>query len=121
MFDNPRRDLQRLQQELLAAEEPEWEEEPEEEDDDPEEAFYEMKALLTREEWEEAEREPLYRRYTEDGEVYEYEEDEEEDEDGDEDWEPAHPKKKGIGGLIVAIVLEAAAIGALALWWFVWK
>ena len=50
MFDNPRKELDRLQRELLAAEEPPAEPE---EDSDPEEAFYEMKELLAREEWDE--------------------------------------------------------------------
>ena len=50
MFDNPRKELERLQQELLAAEAPE---ETEEELDDLELA-----------DWDEGEREPLSKSYT---------------------------------------------------------
>lgn len=115
MFDNPRKDLQRLQQELLAAEDPEWEEEEEyEEYEDSEETLHEMKEFLAREDWEEEEREPLYRSYT-DG----YEEGDEEEWE-ENDVEPA-PKKKGMGGLIAAIILETLAVLAMVLWWLLWK
>ena len=54
MFDNPRKELERLQQELLAAEEPEQPEEPEADFDFPME-------------WDEEERAPLSHSYTDVG------------------------------------------------------
>ena len=111
MFDNPRKELDRLQRELLAAEEPPAEPE---EDSDPEEAFYEMKELLAREEWDEEEREPLFQRYARGEEPEELHVDEE---------PPRKPEKKkgGIGGLVIAIMLETLALLALLAWWLLWS
>lgn len=115
MFDNPRKSLFRLQQELLAEEE-----EPVEEADfeDPEEALDEMKEFLRREDWEESDREPLYRSYSEDDEEA-------------EDMQYADPaelpkkelkkrRKRGNGGLIFAAVLEILGLIALLGWWLLW-
>lgn len=116
MFDNPQRDLQRLQQELMAAEHPEWEAEEEDEEEEPEEdsevVYHEMKAFLAREDWEEEEREPLYRSYTE--EAFD-------EEDWEEEYAEPAPKKKGTGGLIAAIILEALAVLAMVMWWLLWR
>lgn len=122
MFDNPKKDLQRLQQELLAVEESE----PEEIQEDPEQALRDMKRMLAREDWEETEREPLYRSYQEEPEeAYEeaYEEPfEEEYEETPEVDEPVlpKPKQKGMGGLIAAVILESLALLAIAVW-MLWK
>lgn len=112
MFDNPKRDLQRLQEELLAAEEPEWE--PEADEEDPEEAFRDMKQMLAREDWEETDREPLYRSYQEDADEMNFEEAPEEP-DFEETPLPKE-KKKGMGGLIAAVILESLALLAIAAW-----
>lgn len=113
MFDNPRKSLARMQEELLAAERgtEEWET-PEEED--PEEALEEMKTLLRREEWNEREREPLSQRYQrEDDEVFtSFLEDEPE--------APIEkPRRKSSAGLVFVAILEM--LGALALvGWLLW-
>lgn len=118
MFDDPRKALQRLQDELLAAEEPEeteeeWEDEDEEEED-PDTALEEMRDLLTREDWEETRREPLARSYVP-----------EEAEDDDEEESPLPRrrnarKEKGMGGLVAALILETIALLAVFLWWLLW-
>lgn len=115
MFDDPRKELARLQQELLAAEQEDEEEVWEEEPDDPEEALDEMKELLRRSDWEENGREPLYRRYSAEPEVIE------------EEPQPAKrekkkgPKKDGSAGLTFAIILEVAALLTFVVWWLLWK
>ena len=101
MFDNPRKELLKLQRELLA----------EEEEVDPEEAFYEMKEFLDQEDGEY--REPLEIRYSR--EPWQ-----------EEDWESqelpeAKPQRnRKTGGLITAIVLEILALLGLLAWWLLW-
>ena len=57
MFDDPKKELERLQNELLAAQE---EPEAEDEDMDADQALADVRKMLAREDWEEDEREPLY-------------------------------------------------------------
>ena len=104
MFDNPRKELERLQQELLAAEEPEEPEEPEAEFDIPLE-------------WDEEEREPLSHSYTDAGDdtrIWETPEEEPFEE------VPEKPQKKHYVGLKFAIALELLGIAALFWWWYLW-
>ena len=56
MFDDPKKELERLQNELLAAQE---EPEAEDEDMDADQALADVRKMLAREDWEEDEREPL--------------------------------------------------------------
>lgn len=107
MFDNPRKELERLQQELLAAEE----ETPEDETDE----------LLPEDEmpdWDEEEREPLSSRYTdvtEDTVLWDPQEPEVEQAEA-----PKKPEKKHFVGLKFAIALELLGIAALFWWWYLW-
>ena len=105
MFDNPRKELERLQQELLAAEAPE---EPEEELEG-----------LELPDWDEGEREPLSKSYTEedvDDILWETENEPEEV----PPQEPGKPEKKHFVGLKFAIALEMLAIAGLFFWWYLW-
>ena len=103
MFDNPRKELERLQQELLAAEEPE---QPEEDYTPPLE-------------WDEEEREPLSHSYTEDtDDTRIWEMPEETPEEVPEELEK--PQKKHYVGLKFAIALELLGIAALFWWWYLW-
>lgn len=111
MFDNPRKELERLERELLAAEE-----EPplEETYEDPDDALEEMKAFLAEEDWEESRREPLYRRYSTEPE-----------EDIPACTEKPSPapvkrKRKRNGGLIVILLIETAALLGVIAWWLRW-
>lgn len=113
MFDNPRKELERLERELLAAEE-----EPplEETYEDPEDALEEMKAFLAEEDWEESRREPLYRRYSPEPE-----------EDAFPCPEKPSPvpaerkrKRKRNGGLIVILLIETVALLGVIAWWLRW-
>ena len=104
MFDNPRKELERLQQELLAAEEPEEPEEPEADFDIPLE-------------WDEEEREPLSHSNTDAGDdtrIWETPEEEPFEE------VPEKPQKKHYVGLKFAIALELLGIAALFWWWYLW-
>ena len=100
MFDNPREELKRLQEELLAAEEPA--EEPEEEFPDPEL-------------WEEDDRQPLSRSYTDAAPEEWLEELEEE-----EEIEDKTPPVKHYNGLKYIIALELLALASLVWWWYLW-
>ncbi len=111
MFDNPRKELERLERELLAAEE-----EPplEETYEDPEDALEEMKAFLAEEDWVESRREPLYRRYSPEPE-----------EEAPPRRErnrpaPAERKRKRNGGLLVLLLLETVALLGVIAWWLRW-
>ncbi len=111
LFDNPRKELERLERELRAVEE-----EPtlEETYEDPEDALEEMKAFLAEEDWEESRREPLYRRYSAEPE-----------EDAPPRPEkpgpvPAERKRKRNGGLIVILLLETVALLGVIGWWLRW-
>ena len=117
MFDDPKKELERLQKELLAAQE-----EPEpEEDIDADQALEDVRRMLAREDWEEDRREPLYRSYTDWEEeapprrtaIYDYEE--------DQDPEPPRPRRRSRYGFLLAVlVLETVALAVMALWWFLW-
>ena len=112
MFDNPKKELERLQEQLLAAErKPELPEEPEDFSDD----FFLDDPELFSEEFEEAEddsflyeRDVLGRSAGFDADVnYEM----------DESRYVAPPKKKGMGCFVFIAVLEAILAVALAAWW----
>lgn len=112
MFDNPSKNLQRLQDELLAAEEPQWEAEPEEED--PDQAYQDVKQILARDDWNETQREPLYYSYIPEEPVYE--------DEGELEPEPIEKKKGGSFLLILMLILNAITFGALAaVWWTRWR
>lgn len=105
MFDNPGRELNKLQQKLLEEDEAVYE--------DPEEALYEMKELLEGGDWDGESREPLYRRYSRDTEP--------EAAPVVEVPAASEPKKKrGIGGLVLAVILETLALLAVFVWWLLW-
>ena len=99
MFDDPKKELERLQKELLAAEEPE-------------------ENFTPPLDWEEEEREPLSHSYTEDADdtrIWELPEEQEEQEE-----EEDVPQKKHYVGLKFAIALELLGIAALFWWWYLW-
>lgn len=111
MFDDPNKALERMQKKLLNMDaEPD---EPVEED--PEQTLDEVKEMLRREDWDEDEREPLYRSYS-DGEYRE------EEQEPEAIPAPAKKEKKGGGtkGLIWAIIMELIGLLALFLWWLLW-
>ena len=120
MFDDPKKELERLQNELLAAQE---EPEAEDEDMDADQALADVRKMLAREDWEEDEREPLYRSYT----------DWEEETPPERARNPDAPRKKhkpepqepprrrsGYGLLLAVLLLETVALAVMALWWFLW-
>ena len=110
MFDDPKKELDRLQRELLAVEAPP---EVEEDDSDPEEVFYEMKEFLDRGDWDGSDREPLFRSYAREEPL---------DEEPEEaEVPPPEPKKGGIGGLVIAVALETLALLAILAWWVLWR
>ena len=127
MFDNPRRELEWLEEELLAAEE---EEVPEEDDEeyydedflsdgshqDPEDDWLEdVEALL---EPDEPERRPRRRKNPAVDFPRAVYDDEELDESAavfDND-----PPPKGIGGLVFLAILEVLGILAVVGWWLKW-
>ena len=117
MFDDPRRELNRLQQELLVEEEEEEYEEVSEEDD-----LADILEMLHRDN----PRQPAYR---EDAEAVE------EEEDWQEDWEEDYEdetqdsrtlyrerprRKKGIRGLVILACLELLGIMLILGWWLLW-
>ena len=112
MFDNPRKELERLQLELLAAEAPEEPANVDTEDLDDQE-------LDELTDWEDAPREPLSRSYTDvtdDTMLWSPEpEPEKEPEEA-----PEKPQKKHFVGLKFAIALELLGIAALFWWWYLW-
>ena len=109
MFDNPNKELKRLQDQLLAAEEDGSafaQEEPEETVVTDAEALEDMQHLLGRE----TSAEELGRT-----QVFHLVEEE----------QPADPKpadrKRRIGGLVVALLLEFSALMAVLAWWLRWR
>ena len=107
MFDNPRKELEKLQQELLAAE---AEQDAETEEEDYSEPL----------EWDEEDRQPLSRSYTDstdDTLIWQTEEEEPEEE---APRKPEKPEKKHYVGLKFAIALELLGIAALFWWWYLW-
>lgn len=127
MFDDPKKELQRLERELLAAEYEEEEEEREAEfgsefDFEEEDWLREAKALIGEEE-----EIPIRnhangygtrpRNYATDFDRTVYD-DEEIDEDKAVFADP--PKSKGIGGLVLLALLEVLGILAIVWWWIKW-
>ena len=138
MFDNPKKELHRLQEQLLAEEEDYEEEYEEYEDEDFAEDFAEEEELLTEEEEDGVE---LFYRNHANGygtqvrnyanrygrgqkKQFDYlEEDEETDDDRDylfrQDSRKGSRRSNKLGWLIIGI-LEVIAIGAIGLWWLSW-
>lgn len=129
MFDDPKKELQRLQDELLAAEDEEWDDLSDIQDllDDYEEEDS-VEAIM--EEFG-AQEQPRYQNYangygraTAAPAYYEEEEPELED-DAVVYREDARKKKKkdkkekGVGGLVFLAILETLGILAIAAWWAV--
>ena len=111
MFDNPRKELEKLQQELLAAEAEQDEEADLEQEDD-----YSAPA-----EWDEDDREPLSRSYTDsDDDTLIWQTQDPESEETEEEELPQKPEKKHYTGLKFAIALELLGIAALFWWWYLW-
>lgn len=127
MFDDPKKELRRLEQELLAAE---YEEEPEEQEEEFGSGFafeeddwlQEAKTLIGEEE-----EIPIRnhangygtrpRNYAVDFDRTVYD-----DEEMDEDKAVFvdEPKPKGIGGLVLLALLEVLGIVAIVWWWIQW-
>lgn len=103
MFDNPRKELEKLQQELLAAE-------AEQEED-----------YGTPVDWDEGDREPLSKSYTDcDDDTLIWQTEEPEPEEPEEEDISQKPEKKHYVGLKFAIALELLGIAALFWWWYLW-
>ena len=116
MFDDPSRELERLQKELLAAQEP-----PEEAEDeiDPDQALEDIRRMLVQEDWEEDRREPLYRSYWDDREAEP--EPEAPPAPRRQSIPPVPQKRRSRYGLLLAVLaLETAALAIMALWWYLW-
>ena len=109
MFDNPKKELERLQQQLLAAEEPVAEEDSfyDEQCDDPDASFDDDLAYVLDEDSDFSSRSAGFdiqdEPYVMDTDRY----------------VPA-PKKKGVGCLLFIAFLELIAAGALIAWWMGW-
>ena len=111
MFDNPRKELEKLQQELLAAEA----EQDETADLEPEEDYG------TPVDWDEGDREPLSKSYTDsDDDTLIWQTEELEPEEPEEEDFSQKPEKKHYVGLKFAIALELLGIAALFWWWYLW-
>ena len=114
MFDDPSRELARLQKELLAAQEP-----PEETEDDidPDQALEDIRRMLVQEDWEEDQREPLYRSYWDDRET----DIPQAPQVRRQPAPPAPPKRRNRYGLLLAVLaLETTALAIMAFWWYLW-
>ena len=120
MFDDPRKELERLQKELLAAEEEEQGEEPEKREDLED---LDLDGVLEPVDWDGAYREPLSKSYTredEDGDVKLWNPGAEIEEALRQVEEPPKKEKKTYIGLKFAIALELLAIAGLFWWWYLW-
>ena len=96
MFDDPKKELQRVEAQLRAAQE---------EDTDNTDWLAEAKSMMDRE----------FEGDSADTVAFE------EDEDGEDEFSVSAPnKKKGIAGLIVLMCLELLGIGAVVYWWLQW-
>lgn len=105
MFDDPKKELERLQQELLDAEKT------------PEE-YYTDEELEDPGEWDGDDRAPLSQSYTgvtDDTLLWDTEPASE-----PEPQEPEKPEKPRFVGLKFAIALELLGIAALFWWWYLW-
>ena len=112
MFDNPKKELERLQQELLDAEKT-----PEEYYTD-EELEEDLEDLEDPAEWEGDDRAPLSQSYTgvtDDTLLWNTEPEPE-----PKPQEPEKPEKPRFVGLKFAIALELLGIAALFWWWYLW-
>lgn len=110
MFDNPRKELEKLQQELLAAEAEQDAESAQEEEDYVDEPM----------EWDDDDRAPLSRSYTDSmDDTLIWQNDEPLEEEATEE-PPEKPEKKHYIGLKFAIALELLGIAALFWWWYLW-
>lgn len=116
MFDDPRKDLKRLEKQLQKEEQSDSEEWLDEEDwldDELEEA----RALMDRD---------YSRGYQHEAVVYDYEDEEEQTVYADTPSrskakkEKKPKKEKGIGGLVFLACLETLGIIAVLLWWALW-
>lgn len=150
MFDDPKKELERLQDELLAEEDADWLE------DDTDEELAQIKAMLNKDKpdragedyeryfqndyREEYAQEPFYRNYSNGygTQVRNYangygrgmpqfaQEGPEEDmalymdEDDRGDEQDEQPREKGIRGLIILACLETLGILAIVVWWILW-
>lgn len=122
MFDDPRKELERLQRELLAAEqdggaEEERPEEPEDLED------LDLDEVLEGVDWDGEDREPLSKSYTredEDEDVKLWNPGAEIEETLRQGEEPPKRGKKSYIGLKFAIALELLAIAGLFWWWYLW-
>lgn len=111
MFDNPRKELEKLQQELLAAEAGQ----DDTADLEPEEDYG------TPVDWDEGDREPLSKSYTDsDDDTLIWQTEELEPEEPEEEDFSQKPEKKHYVGLKFAIALELLGIAALFWWWYLW-
>lgn len=112
MFDDPGRELARLQEKLLETDEPPLEELYE---DNTDETLDEIREILRQSDWDEEERPPLYRSYSHEPEssnVYELLEEE----------QPAKQKRaEKKGGLVFAILVEMLGLVTLLTWWMLWE
>ena len=132
MFDDPKKELRRLEEELLAAEEESWLTDDDLDLDD-------IQALLDGDQededysdlFEEVEEMPRYRNYSNNygrrSAAMRFDDEEElDDPDEDEvlykeDYKKAKKaKKKENRGLIFLAILETAAILAISAWWVLW-
>ena len=113
MFDNPKKELQQLEDRLLAAEDEQWEQP--EEDEDPDAALEDVKRILQRSDWEEAqEREPLYRSFLPREATAEDTREPEED--------PPSPQRPGrVPVLLAALLVETALLLGVIAWWLLWR
>ena len=110
MFDNPRKELEKLQQELLAAEAEQDEANAQEAEDYVDEPM----------EWDDDDRAPLSRSYTDSmDDTLIWQNDEPLEEETPEE-PPEKPEKKHYIGLKFAIALELLGIAALFWWWYLW-
>ena len=125
MLDDPKKELQRIQEELLAAEEEEWDDLSDIQDllDDYEEEDS-IDALLA----EFAEEETPVRNFAnsygkrQSRPVFDYQEtDDELDDDAvlyrEDARKKGKKKEKGVGGLVFLAILETIGILAIAAWW----
>ena len=119
MFDDPKKELNRLQEELLSEETSSWEDE-----------LADLDSLLA--DYEEDRTLPVKDAYRKVDDLHrmsnvlldEENEDDEDDEDEDlyQDTVKAakKQKEKGVGGLIAVAVVESLAIIGLLVWWLFW-
>ena len=117
MFDDPRKELERLQRELLAAEEQEEGEEGEALED------LDLDGALDTVDWDGEDREPLSKSYiqeNEDEDVKLWNPGAEIEEALRQVEEPPKKENKSYIGLKFAIALELLAIAGLFWWWYLW-